>query len=129
MAKPAHDDEEDKPLDPNVERIRRRLVRFMLVNFGLLFIALMVVAGAIVYKVSHKSPALTSSQAGTVPAPSEAAPIEAYIALPAGARLLSQSISENRISVYAELSDASHAILVYDMADGHLVGRYAVVNR
>lgn len=127
MARPARDDEEDKPLDPDVERIRRRLVRFMLVNFGLLFIALMAVAGAIVYKVSHKAPA--PSQAGGVPAPSDAAPVEAYIALPAGARLLSQSISENRISVYAELSDASRAILVYDMADGRLVGRYAVVNR
>ena len=50
MAQPTFDDEEEKPLDPAVEKVRRKLVRFVAINLGLLFVALMAVVGAIVYK-------------------------------------------------------------------------------
>jgi hypothetical protein len=43
-------DLEDKPLDPAVDRVRRKLVRFMAINLGLLFLALMAVVLAIVYR-------------------------------------------------------------------------------
>ena len=44
---------EDKPLDPAVERVRRKLVRFMAINLGLLFAALMAVVAAVVYKAGQ----------------------------------------------------------------------------
>ena len=51
MANRVLDDEnEEKPLDPAMERVRRRLVRFVGINLGLLFIALMAVVVAIVYR-------------------------------------------------------------------------------
>ena len=50
MIRPAFDDEEEKPLDPAVEKVRKKLVRFVAINLGLLFVALMAVVGAIVYK-------------------------------------------------------------------------------
>ena len=50
MARPAFDDEEEKPLDPAVEKVRRKLVRFVAINLGLLFVALMAVVAALVYK-------------------------------------------------------------------------------
>ena len=53
MALPPFDDDEDKPLDPAVEQVRRKLVRFVAINLGLLFIALMAVVGALVYKSGH----------------------------------------------------------------------------
>ena len=59
MARPALDDEKEKPLDPAVEKVRRKLVRFVAINLGLLFIALMAVVAALVYK------SRTGSAAGT----------------------------------------------------------------
>ena len=56
MARPAFDDEEEKPLDPAVEKVRRKLVRFVAINLGLLFIALMAVVGALVYKSRTAAP-------------------------------------------------------------------------
>ncbi|PDQ22485.1 fimbrial protein, partial [Mesorhizobium sanjuanii] len=46
MARPLAEEDPDvegreKPLDPEVESVRRKLVRFMAINLGLLFLALM----------------------------------------------------------------------------------------
>src|SRR5690606_16507642 len=46
---PAHLDEE-KPLDPAAENVRRKMLRFMFINLGILFLALMAVMIALVYK-------------------------------------------------------------------------------
>ncbi len=101
MTRPQADEQEDKPLDPAVESVRRKLVRFMAVNLGLLFLALMVVGAA---------------QTGD-------------IVLPVGARIVSQSLSGSRIAIDAELADGGREIFVYDMAAQRIIGRYAVRNR
>ena len=126
MARPDAD-EEDKPLDPAVENVRRKLIRFMAVNLGLLFLAVMVVLAAIVYKSRSRAPAETVAASG-IPTPAGAAQT-GDIVLPAGARVVSQSLSGNRLAIDAELTDGSRAIFVYDMAAQRLVGRYAIRNR
>jgi hypothetical protein len=126
MARPYADEEEEKPLDPNLEKVRRRLVRFMGINLGLLFLALMVVIAALVYK-SRKaaSPPPTASE---IPVPA-GAPLTGDIVLPVGSRIVSQSLSGNRLSFDAELADGSHAIFVYDIAERRMVGQFAVRNK
>ena len=42
--------DEDKPLDPMVENVRRRMMRLMVVSIGIMMIGLMAVLGSIVYK-------------------------------------------------------------------------------
>jgi hypothetical protein len=112
------DDNEDKPLDPAVERVRRRLVRFVAINLAILFVALMAVVLALVYRTrtSEPSPDVTAPPVGEI--------ASGEIVLPAGARVLSQSLSGNRISIDAELADGGRAIFVYDMAEHRIVGRY-----
>ncbi|TGT79058.1 fimbrial protein, partial [bacterium M00.F.Ca.ET.157.01.1.1] len=68
MARPDADEEQEKPLDPEVVKLRGKLIRFMVVNLGLLFIALMVVIGAIVYK-ARKAPAVNPPLAGDIQTP------------------------------------------------------------
>ena len=51
---PVQADEEEKPLDPNVEKVRRKLVRFMGINLGLLFLALMAVVSGVILAVFKK---------------------------------------------------------------------------
>ena len=114
MARQALDDEiEEKPLDPAVERLRKKLVRFVAINLGLLFAALMAVVAAIVYKSGH------------APAPADG-PAVAEIALPAGARMIGHGFSDGQFSIDAELADGSRVIIVYDVAGKKIVGRYTV---
>jgi hypothetical protein len=121
------DEEEDKPLDPHVENVRRKLVRFMAVNLGLLFLALMVVGGALVYKSRSARPP-AAPPAGEIPTPA-GAPLAGDIVLPVGAKIVSQSLSGNRVSIDAELADGGRTIFVYDFAEQRMVGRFAIRNR
>ena len=123
MARPAFDDDEEKPLDPAVEKVRRKLVRFVAVNLGLLFIALMAVLAALVYKSRTAAPPATEL---ALEAPSPEGVIEGQIPLPDGARIVSQSLSGNRISLAIELHDGSRAIYLYDIGARRIVGRFAV---
>lgn len=121
MPTKADEDSEDRPLDPAVERVRKRLVRFVAINLGLLAAALMAVLAALVYKTGREAPA--PDAAATAPA---AAPVAGDILLPAGARLVSQSLSGNRIALDAELADGSRALFLYDIGERRIVGRFAV---
>ncbi|MFE0016700.1 fimbrial protein [Mesorhizobium sp. NPDC059054] len=123
MARPLADDEEDKPLDPNVDKLRRKLIRFMVVNLGLLFLALMVVVAALVYKSYTAKP--TTPIAGDIQTPA-GEPQTGDIVLPVGAKVLSQSLSGDRLSIEAELTDGSRAIFVYDIAERRMIGRYTL---
>lgn len=109
------DDQQDKPLDPAVERVRRKLVRFMAVNLGLLFLAVMAVVAAIVYRSA------TREDVAKVQAPE---PVEARLLLPQGGELVDQSVSDGRLLLTIRLSDGNTALYLYDAATGAPLGRY-----
>lgn len=123
MASPIAEEGEEKPLDPEVEKVRRKLVRFVGINLGLLFLALMVVIGALVYKTRNAPPAAAPAADIQVPA---GEPASGDIVLPVGAKVVSQSLSGNRVSIDAELADGSRAIFVYDIAERRIIGRFAI---
>lgn len=127
MARPLADEDEEKPLDPEVEKVRRKLVRFVAINLGLLFLAVMVVIAALVYKARNAPPAappLTSDFQVPI-----GEPVNGDIVLPVGARVISQSLSGNHLSIDAELPDGSRAIFVYDITERRIVGRFAIRNK
>ena len=124
MARPIAEEDEEKPLDPAAENVRRKLVRFMIINLGLLFLALMVVIGALVYK-ARNAPVAGSAPAGEVQAPAGTM-LSGDIVLPVGAKVISQSLSGNRLSIDAELADSSRAIFIYDIAERRLIGQFAI---
>ncbi|RWB72936.1 MAG: fimbrial protein [Mesorhizobium sp.] len=127
MARPIAEEDEEKPLDPAAENVRRKLVRFMVVNLGLLFLALMVVIGALVYK-ARNAPVAGSAPAGDVQVPAGAS-LSGDIVLPVGAKMISQSLSGNRLSIDAELADGSRSIFVYDIAERRIIGQFAIRNK
>lgn len=115
------DDDADKPLDPAVEKVRRKLLRFAVINIGLLFVALMAVLAAIVYKTGDDA---RKAEAGmTVPSSVEDSFVSGDIVLPSGARVLSHALSGNRLSLDAELADGSRAIFIYDLRERRLIGQ------
>lgn len=132
MARPLADEDpvvegREKPLDPEVESVRKKLLRFMAINLGLLLLALMVVIAALVYKARNAPPA-SPPLAGDIQVPS-GEPLTGDIVLPVGAQIVSQSLSGNRVAIDAELADGSRAIFVYDMAERRIIGRFAIRNR
>jgi hypothetical protein len=124
MARQADDDSEEKPLDPAVERVRRKLVRFVAINLGLLFVALMAVVAALVYKSGWSKPVAPVLSA--VPSPAEGGMLTGDIVLPAGAKVLSHSLSGDRLALDAELADGSRAIFLYDIAGQRVIGRFTL---
>ncbi len=127
MTRPEAEDEDEKPLDPSIEKVRRKMVRFMGINLGILFLALMVVIAALVYKSRTSAPQV-AAPAGDIQLPA-GQPAEGDIVLPVGARIVSQSISGDRISIDAELAGGERMLFVYDIAGQRLVGRFAIRNR
>lgn len=117
-----HDDEQDKPLDPAVENVRRKLVRFIVINLGILFIALMAVVVALVYRatrVSETAPATISE----LPVPAGEGAILGAVTLPAGARVLDHAITGSLLSLRIELASGTEAILLYEIAGGRTIGQ------
>ncbi|MBZ9796324.1 fimbrial protein [Mesorhizobium sp. ES1-4] len=127
MTRPDADEDQEKPLDPEIAKVRSRLIRFMAINLGLLLLALMVVIAAIVYK-SRKATPESPPLAGDIQVPA-GEPLSGDIVLPVGSRVISQSLSGNRLSVDAELADGGHAIFVYDIAERRMIGRFAIRNK
>ncbi len=123
MAGPNQDDE--KPLDPAVERVRRKLVRFIGINLGLLLVAVMAVLLTIVYRTGVFSSA--PDEAAWQP-PANGQTIQAGIALPAGARVVSQSLDGGRISLQVELAEGGQAIFIYDLAQNRIVARLDIAS-
>jgi len=127
MANQSLDNDDDKPLDPAVESVRRKLVRFMMVNLGLLGVALIAVVGAIVYKSRTAGPVMPATVGLEVPA--DGGVIEGGIALPGGAHVVSQSLSGDRVSLYVEEPGGARAIYLYDLAAKRMVGHFAIKDR
>jgi hypothetical protein len=128
MQKPTFDHElDEKPLDPAAERVQRKLMRFVVINIGILLTAVMAVLGAVVYKsgVFSSSTAPEATNAA-VPSSAESPFVEGVIALPAGARVVSQALSGDRLTLHAQLPGGTTAIYHYDLAQRRMLGRYVI---
>jgi hypothetical protein len=121
------DDEDEKPLDPAVERVRRRVLRFMAINMAVLFVALMAVAIAIVYRLGSRDEGGPPAAATEIPG--QAVVAEGLIELPAEARIVSQSLSGDRLSIQVVLPAGERQFLIYDLGAGAVVSRIAVETR
>jgi len=117
-------DEEEAPLDPAAERLRRKLVRLLFVSGGIMMIGLIAVFAAIVYKLGALGPAEGERTESRVEA--AGAPIEARIALPAGTRVVATDLDGDRALLTIEAADGATSLLLIDLAAGEIVGRYAL---
>ncbi|WEX76923.1 hypothetical protein PYH37_005276 [Sinorhizobium numidicum] len=118
------DDQEDKPLDPAMENVRRKMVRLQLVSAGVMLVMLMAVLGTIVYK-------LTRTEGGADPAETMAtvpgdAPVSAIAALPAGFSVSDIALSGSQLLFYGSLPGAEPRAIVFDMKAGRIIADITV---
>jgi hypothetical protein len=126
MTVPHENEEQDKPLDPAVENVRRKLVRSIIINLSILFIALMAVVVALVYRATRVPSSSTPAVVSDLPVPESGEMLEGVIALPQGATIISHSLSGGVVSLQVQLSGGERSIFLYDIAAGRIVGRLAI---
>lgn len=125
MADIEPDDQDEKPLDPAMENVRRKMVKLQLVSGGIMLLMFMAVLAAIVYKVTRPDgSARPVAQPGlAIPADQ---PIVAAVLLPAGFTVLSTDLSNNQILFYGTTSDGTRKALVFDLSVGRIVADVTV---
>jgi len=118
------DKPEEKPLDPAMENVRRKMVRLQLVSAGVMLIMLMAVLGAIVYKLTSTSEGTEASHTA-VGIPAEA-PVNAIAALPAGFSVSDVALSGSQVLFYGSLAGAEPRAIVFDIRAGRIVADITV---
>ena len=125
MAHLDDDEQEDKPLDPAMESVRRKMVKLQLVSGGIMMLMFMAVLAAIVYKVTRpdgtEKPVATSGLA--IPADQ---PLSLTAALPAGFSVTSTALSNNQILFYGTTTDGTRKALVFDLSVGRIIADVTV---
>ncbi|MBA4786080.1 MULTISPECIES: hypothetical protein [Pseudorhizobium] len=115
--------EQEEPLDPAMERVRRKMVLLQLVSGGILFVCFMAVLAAVVYKVTQTPTSAPVAASGfSVPADQ---PLMSSVTLPAGFQVQSVSLSGSQILFYGSIGGAQKA-LVFDASVGRIVADVAV---
>ncbi|MBB4571866.1 hypothetical protein [Rhizobium lentis] len=120
------DDQEEKPLDPAMESVRRKMVRLQIVSGAIMFVSLMAVFGAVVYKTMREpkdtAPAASASASGV---PSDA-PLAATVSLPLGFKVRSTSFSAGQILFYGETVEGRNKALIFDLRTGRTIADLTV---
>lgn len=122
MENDSNHEQGEKPLEPAVERVRRKLMWFMIVSTTITFLLVFAVVAAVIYKVMK--PEAEKTIAATMPNP---ALVENTIAVPQGARLISQSLSGDRISLQVADDTGKTMLIIYDLRAAKEIARLTII--
>lgn len=127
MSNIENDDQEDKPLDPVMENVRRKMMRLQLVSGGIMLLMFMAVLAAIVYKINARDgkPEAAASSGGALAVPSDA-PVKATATLPDGFAVSAVSNSGSQILFYGVMADGARKAFLFDIAAGRIVAEVAI---
>jgi hypothetical protein len=114
--------DEEKPLDPATELVRRKMVRLLLVSIGIMMVGLMAVLGAIVYKIG-KSPDTVAAQGGGAPIEPGTA---GTIRLPQGAEIVSTSLDGDNVLLQLQLSGGGRELVIHSLSRNRIIARLAL---
>ena len=103
-------EDEEAPLDPAVERVRAKLARLVLFSFGTMALGLLALLFAILYKL------------GTFGDPA-GKPFDAVAELPAGAEVVSSSVSDDTLAVTLRLPGGAQEVRLFRIPGGEPAGR------
>lgn len=120
----AVENDEEKPLDPATEKVRKKMVRLLVVSIGIMMVGLMAVLGAVVYKIGNPSPRLDASGGGSL------APVdpgtEGSIDLPQGAEVSSSSLDGDNVMLQLRLADGKRQLVVYSLSRNRIIARLSL---
>lgn len=121
MTNPNFADEDEKPLDPAMEKLRRKMVRLLVISSSVIIVGLMAVVFSIVYKINNSPAKPQPTATAPVAVPDVVPAAQQSITLPEGFVLESSSISGNRILLFGADPEGRQRIFVYDIGTGKQV--------
>ncbi|MCP4073640.1 MAG: hypothetical protein GY742_18175 [Hyphomicrobiales bacterium] len=133
-------DDEDAPLDPAVEKVRRKVMRLMGISIAIMMVGLMAVIGAIFYKISGAGGKKIATEAETngkiVMLPSgEIASVDAIganivgdVNLPKGSSLVKADYADGRILLMIKSGEGDLSLWIYDLAANRVFAKIAINN-
>ncbi len=108
----AADIDDEKPLDPALEAVRKRLARLMVVSIGIMMVGLFAVLGAIVYK-AYGVPSGNIAREGT-------------FLIPSGMSVVDQSLDGDRIALRLRGLNGTETIMLFSLTNGSVVGTWPI---
>ena len=114
MTQIEQDEQDDKPLDPAMEKVRRKMIRLQIVSGLVMFISLMAVFGAVVYKAMGPSKTATPTASQSKQVPSDQ-PVSATASLPQGFTIESVSFANGDMLFYGRLANGTRKALVFNV--------------
>ncbi|HSO48871.1 MAG TPA: fimbrial protein [Rhizobiaceae bacterium] len=114
--------EEEKPLDPATEKVRRKMVRLLLVSIGIMMIGLMAVLGAIVYKIGEAPDATIAAVGGMAIEPGTTGTVE----LPQGAEVISATLDGDNVMLQLRLADGARELVIHSLSRNRIVARLSL---
>lgn len=118
------DDDDEKPLDPVMERVRRKMIRLQLISAGTIVVSLMAVLGAVVYKATKEAPQNMATPPALV-AP-DGAPLSLTAEIAGASRFEGASLDGNRVLISVSDAAGNPSLHVFDMASGRVIATIAV---
>jgi hypothetical protein len=117
--------EEEKPLDPATERVRRKMVRLLVVSIGVMMVGLMAVLGAIVYKIGNtgdtdRSGAGAETANGSIPVEPG---FEGRVDLPQGAEIISTALDGDNILLQLRLAQGGRQFVIHSISRNRIIAR------
>lgn len=109
------DAQKDEPLDPAMESVRRKMIRLQIVSGSVMFISLMAVFGAVVYKAVGPSKSAPAATTETMVVPSDG-PVAATASLPEGFTIENVSFASGDMLFYGRLANGTRKALVFNVA-------------
>ena len=114
MTQIEQDEQDDKPLDPAMEKVRRKMIRLQIVSGLVMFISLMAVFGAVVYKAMGPSKSAATAASQSTQVPSEQ-PLAATASLPQGFTIENVSFANGDMLFYGRLANGTRKALVFNV--------------
>ncbi|MCY6379332.1 hypothetical protein [Hoeflea prorocentri] len=111
--------EEEKPLDPEMEKVRKKMVRLLVVSIGIMILGVMAVLAGVVYKVMQpgEETAIAAGQGLAVPS---GEPIQHSMSLPQGFVVDDVALDGSRILFYGRMVDGSQKVVILDIETGRM---------
>lgn len=119
MSQIKQNEQQDEPLDPAVEAVRRKMIRLQVISGAVMFISLMAVFGAVVYKAmgSKSTPTAATS---TMQVPTDG-PISATATLPEGFVLSNTAYAGGDLLFEGRTANGTRKALVFNIASGRFI--------
>lgn len=118
---------EEQPLDPEVEKVRRKMVRLLAVSIGIMFIGVMAVLVAIVYRISETDEAeVAMPSSGDTTFAAEGAVATAEATLPEGFAVSNVSLDGSRILFFGTSGEGASMAYVFDIVDDRIVAEISI---